>query len=66
MSRSRLLAQRLPQFVEFIECAQNHEEECSNRDQEHAVVQQHGVTSKPVAVAGDYVPKYLPGSECLQ
>jgi hypothetical protein len=52
--------------VKFFERAKRNQEECSNRDQEHEVEQQHGVTSKPVVVAGDYVTKYLSGSKCLQ
>ncbi|MGB8063724.1 MAG: hypothetical protein WCF26_17655 [Candidatus Sulfotelmatobacter sp.] len=66
MSRNRLLVQRRPQVVKLFERAKNNQEECSNRDQEHEVEQQHGVTSKPVVVAGDYVPEYLPGGKCLQ
>ena len=61
-----MLMQRRPQFVKLLERAKNNQEECSNRDQEHEVEQQHGVTSIPVVVAGDYVPKYLPGDNCLQ
>lgn len=52
--------------MKFLECAENNEEECSNCDEEHEVEQQHDVTSKPVMVAGDYVPKYLPGGRFLQ
>src|SRR5690349_15424739 len=44
---------RCPQVFEFLERAKNDEEECSNRNQEHEVKQQHGVTSEPVVVAGD-------------
>jgi hypothetical protein len=62
MSSSRLLVKRSPQLVKFLECTQNHEEQCSNRDQEHEVEQQHGVTSKPVVVAGDYVPSVFPAA----
>jgi hypothetical protein len=51
MSRDRVLMKRRPQSVEFLECSNNNEEECSNRNQEHEVKQQHGVTSKPVVVA---------------
>jgi hypothetical protein len=62
----RVLVQRRPQFVKFLERTNNNEEECSNGDEEHEVEQQHGVTSKPVVVAGDYVRKYLPRGTCLQ
>ena len=56
MSRNRVLMKRRPQFVEFLACAKNNEEECSNGNQEHEMKQQHGVTSKPVVVAGDFGP----------
>lgn len=48
-----MLMKRRPQFVEFLERAKNNQEERSNRNQEHEVKQQHGVTSEPVVVAGD-------------
>lgn len=59
MRRARVLMERRPQFVEFLEGPKNDEEECSNRNQEHEVKQQHGVTSEPVVVAGDFDPKYV-------
>jgi hypothetical protein len=66
MPRNRMLVQRYPQFVKFLECTKNNEEQCSDRDEEHEVEQQHGVTSKPVLAAGDDGPKYLLGNEGLQ
>jgi hypothetical protein len=66
MSRDRVLVQRCPQIVKFFERSKNNEEESSNCDEEHEMEQQHGVTSKPVVVAGDYVPNYVPRRKCLQ
>ena len=66
MRRACVLMERRPQFVEFLEGPKNDEEECSNRNQEHEVKQQHGVTSEPVVVAGDFDPKYVLAEACSQ
>jgi hypothetical protein len=66
MSPNRVLVPGRPQFVKFFERAQNNEEECSNRDQQHEVEQQRGITSRPVVWRVTSVPKYLPAAKCLQ
>jgi hypothetical protein len=39
--------------VELLNRSNNNQEECPDRNQEHEMEQQHGVTSEPVVVAGD-------------